>query len=140
VRAKETGHPRSVEYEFEGKPLDLNHIKSFISQNLGYDSSTENCIQAVHAIASKFAFHPVRDYLEALRDSPLVDYQVFDNLATLFLGNSDPLANRMLAKTLIGAVARVKKPDTKVDTLIENLERGRDPATTHPIPFPKPDR
>jgi predicted P-loop ATPase len=104
------------EYEFEGKLLDLNHIKSFISQNLGCDSSTENCIQAVHAIASRFAFHPVRDYLDALKDSP-VDFEVFDNLATLFLGNSDPLANRMLAKTLIGAVARVKQPGTKVDTL-----------------------
>jgi predicted P-loop ATPase len=105
------------EYEFEGKLLDLNHIKSFISQNLGCDSSTENCIQAVHAIASRFAYHPVRDYLDALNGSPLVDFKVFDNLATLFLGNSDPLANRMLAKTLIGAVARVKKPGTKVDTL-----------------------
>lgn len=105
------------EYEYEAKPLDLNHIKSFISQNLGYDSSTENCIQAVHAIGSRFAFHPVRDYLESLKDSPLVDYEVFNNLATLFLGNSDPLANRMLAKTLVGAVARVKKPGTKVDTL-----------------------
>jgi hypothetical protein len=62
------------EYDYEGKPLDLNHIKSFISQNLGYDSSTENCIQAVHAIASRFAFHPVRDYLESLKDSPLVDF------------------------------------------------------------------
>ena len=42
------------EYEYEDKPLDLNHVKNFISHNLGYDSSTENCIQAVHAIASKF--------------------------------------------------------------------------------------
>ncbi len=105
------------EYEFEGKPLDLNHIKSFVSQNLGCDSSTENCIQAVHAIASRFAFHPVRDYLGALSGSPLVDFEVFDNLATLFLGNSDELANRMMKKTLIGAVARVMKPGTKVDTL-----------------------
>jgi predicted P-loop ATPase len=105
------------EYEYEGKPLDLNHIKSFISQNLGYDNSTENCIQAVHAIAGKFAFHPVGEYLDALKLFPLMDFDVFDNLATLFLGNSEPLANKMLRKALIGAVARVKKPGTKVDTL-----------------------
>ena len=105
------------EYEYEGKPLDLNHIKNFISHNLGYDSSTENCIQAVHAIASKFASHPVRKYLESLRDTTLADFDVFNNIATLFLGNSDPLANKMMAKALIGAVARVNKPGTKVDTL-----------------------
>lgn len=105
------------EYEHEGKPLDLNHVKSFIAHNLGYDSSTENCIQAVHAIASKFASHPVREYLESLRDKTLVDFDLFNNIATLFLGNSDPLANKMMAKTLIGAVARVNKPGTKVDTL-----------------------
>jgi predicted P-loop ATPase len=105
------------EYEYEGKPLDLNHVKNFISHNLGYDSSTENCIQAVHAIASKFASHPVRKYLESLRDKTIVDFEVFNNIATLFLGNSDPLANKMMAKALIGAVARVNNPGTKVDTL-----------------------
>jgi predicted P-loop ATPase len=105
------------EYEHEGKLLDLNHIKNFISHNLGYDSSTENCIQAVHAIASKFAFHPVRKYLESLRAATIVDFEVFNNIATLFLGNSDPLANKMMAKALIGAVARMDKPGTKVDTL-----------------------
>jgi predicted P-loop ATPase len=105
------------EYEYEGKQLDLNHIKNFISHNLGYDSSTENCIQAVHAIASKFAFHPVHKYLESLRDIAIVDFELFNNIATLFLGNSDPLANKMMAKALIGAVARVNKPGTKVDTL-----------------------
>lgn len=105
------------EYEYEGKQLDLNHIKNFISHNLGYDSITENCIQAVHAIASKFAFHPVHKYLESLRDIAIVDFELFNNIATLFLGNSDPLANKMMAKALIGAVARVNKPGTKVDTL-----------------------
>jgi predicted P-loop ATPase len=105
------------EYEYEGKPLDLNHVKNFISHNLGYDSSTENCIQAVHAIASKFTFHPVRKYLESLRDKTLADFDVLNNIATLFLGNSDPLANKMMAKALIGAIARVNKPGTKVDTL-----------------------
>jgi predicted P-loop ATPase len=105
------------EYEYEGKPLDLNHIKNFISHNLGYDGSVENCIQAVHAIASKFAFHPVRQYLESLRDTTLADFDVFNNIATLFLGNSDPLANKMMTKALVGAVARVNKPGTKVDTL-----------------------
>jgi predicted P-loop ATPase len=45
------------------------------------------------------------------------DFNVLENLATLFLGNKDPLANKMMAKTLIGAVARVMKPGTKVDTL-----------------------
>jgi predicted P-loop ATPase len=105
------------EYEYQGKPLDLNHVKNFISHNLGYDSSTENCIQAVHAIADKFAYHPVGAYLGSLKGKIEPDFDVLNNLATLFLGNSDPLANKIVAKSLIGAVARVNKPGTKVDTL-----------------------
>jgi predicted P-loop ATPase len=105
------------EIELDRKPIDLNLAKSFVSKSLEYDTSAENCILALNAIATTNKYHPVREYLESLRGRTLVDFDVFNNIATLFLGNSDPLANKMMAKTLVGAVTRVNRPGTKVDTL-----------------------
>ena len=105
------------DYELEGKQIDFNNAKSFISDKLGFDYSTENCILAIHSIASRHAYHPVDNYLESLRERVAPDFDVLNNIASLLLGNDDPLANKMMAKTFIGAVARVKKPGTKVDTL-----------------------
>jgi predicted P-loop ATPase len=105
------------QYEFEGKPIDLNQVKSFVAFNLGADYSTENCLQALHTIGSKFAYHPVRQYLENLRGKVEPDFRLLENLATVFLNNGTELANKFLAKTLISAVARVLNPGTKVDTL-----------------------
>jgi predicted P-loop ATPase len=105
------------QYEFEGKPIDLDRVKSFVAFNLGADYSTENCLQALHTIGSKFAYQPVREYLEALRGKIELDFNLFENLATVFLGNENELANKFLSKTLISAVARVRQPGTKVDTL-----------------------
>ena len=109
----------SREYELAGEQIDVNNAQSFIAQKLGYDASTEKCILAIHAIANQHAYHPVRDYLDGLKNQPeLVDFDVLENMATLFFGNSDPLANKMMAKKLIGSVARVHRPGCKDDTLL----------------------
>ena len=105
------------DYEYCGQPIDLNNAKFWIAQSLGSQSTTEDCILAIHAIANRHAYHPVKEYLESLQGRVAPDFDLLNNIASLFLGNDDPLANKMMAKTLIGAVARVKKPGTKVDTL-----------------------
>ena len=105
------------DYELDGHQVDINNAKNFIAEKFGWDFSTENCILAIHSIANHYAYHPVNQYLESIRGKVDPNFDVLENLATLFLGNKDPLANKMMAKTLIGAVARVKKPGTKVDTL-----------------------
>lgn len=49
-------------------------------------------------------YHPVEEYLRGLKDvSPVA----IDNLASRYLGNNTKLANILLKKTLIAAVARV---------------------------------
>ena len=109
----------SREYELAGEKIDLNNAQSFIAQKLGYDASTEKCILAIHDIANKQAYHPVSDYLASLKNKPeLVNFDLLENMATLFLGNSDPLANKLMAKKLIGSVARVIRPGCKDDTLL----------------------
>jgi predicted P-loop ATPase len=105
------------DYEYLDKPIDLNNTKFWIAESLGSHATTEDCILAIHAIASRHAYHPVKQYLESLKGKIAVDFDILSNISGLFLGNPDPLANKMMAKTLIGAVARVMKPGTKVDTL-----------------------
>ncbi len=107
----------TCDYELDGIAIDVNNAKTFVSEKLGRGYSTENCILAIHSIASRHAYHPVKQYLESLKAKVAEDFDILNNIATLFLGNSDPLANKMMAKTLVGAVARVMQPGTKVDTL-----------------------
>lgn len=105
------------DYEYLGKFIDLNHAKFWIAAMLGYDATTESCILAIHQVGEKHSYHPVNEYLEKVR-SIEPDFSLLENAATQFLGNSDPLANRMLMKKLIAAVARVKSPGCKDDTLL----------------------
>ena len=105
------------DYELDGGQVDINNAKSFIADRTGWDYSTENCILAIHSISNRHAYHPVEQYLASLKGRVAPDFDVFNNIATLFLGNPDPLANKMMAKSFVGAVARVNKPGTKVDTL-----------------------
>ena len=52
---------------------------------------------------SRNTYHPVEKYLESLDLTNRID---IDNLAERYLGNKDKLANILLKKTLIAAVAR----------------------------------
>lgn len=64
---------------------------------------------------SRNCYHPVEKYLRSL-DS--VSPANIDNLAERYLGNKSKLANILLKKTLIAAVARVFKPGCKVDAIL----------------------
>ena len=107
----------SREIELDRQPLDLNLAKSFCSNRLEYDSSTENCIIALSAIATKFEYHPVREYLESLRGKT-TDLDLIASFPKRYFGNSDPLQNRLFFRKLVASVARVMKPGTKDDSLL----------------------
>ena len=106
------------DYELDGQQLDINNAKRFIAAKTGHDHSTENCILAIHAIANRHLYHPVKEYIQSLKGKVAIDFSVLENIATHFLGNPDPLANKMMTKKLIAAVARVMKPGCKDDTLL----------------------
>lgn len=58
-------------------------------------------------VISSNHYHPVEEYLKNLNNvSPIP----IDNLASRYLGNNNKLANILLKKTLIAAVARVLEP------------------------------
>lgn len=68
----------------------------------------------LNAISSN-NYHPVEEYLKNLNNvSPVA----IDNLASRYLGNQTKLANILLKKTLIAAVARVFEPGCDVHSIL----------------------
>jgi predicted P-loop ATPase len=107
----------SREIELDRKPLDLNLAKDFCSSALEYDSSTENCIIALNAIAIKFKYHPVREYLESLREKA-TDLSLITNFPKRYWENENELQNRLFFRKLVATVARVMSPGAKDDSLL----------------------
>ena len=64
---------------------------------------------------SRNCYHPVEEYLRGLDPANQVD---IDNLAERYLGNKSKLANILLKKTLIAAVARVFNPGCEVHAIL----------------------
>ena len=60
-------------------------------------------------------YHPVEKYLSGLSSTPPVS---IDNLAERYLGNKSKLANLLIKKTLIAAVARMLKPGCEVHSVL----------------------
>jgi predicted P-loop ATPase len=107
----------SREIELDKEPIDLNMAKHFVAVALKYDASTESCILALNAIATKFKYHPVREYLESLRGKA-TNLDLIANFPATYFGNSDELQNRLFFRKLVASVARVMNPGTKDDSLL----------------------
>lgn len=105
------------EIELDNRPINLDLAKDFVATNLEYDAPTENCIIALTAIALKFKYHPVKDYLDSLRGKP-VELNSITNFPEKYWGNNDPLENQLFFRKLLAAVGRVLNPGLKDDSLL----------------------
>lgn len=79
-------------------------------------SSKDKIFDAVNVVASKNAFHPVRDYLDSCvwDGTPRVDTLIID-----YLGADDNDYTRAVTrKTLVAAVARIYRPGCKFDYML----------------------
>lgn len=78
--------------------------------------SKETTLDAVAFVAKRDAFHPVRDYLDALQWDRVGR---LDQMATLYMGADDtPFARLAIAKFMIQAVARIQNPGCKADDML----------------------
>jgi predicted P-loop ATPase len=82
----------------------------------GWKIDKGKAVDAVLRVARENAYHPVVQYLEHIEQDDGIEPADFDALATTYLGTADPLYNKMLAATLVGAVARVMEPGCKFDS------------------------
>lgn len=79
---------------FKSQPLFKNHL---------YDAIRRN------------SYHPIEIYLNSLES---VERVSIDNLAERYFGNKDKLANVLVKKFLIAAVARIFQPGCQVDSIL----------------------
>jgi predicted P-loop ATPase len=104
--------------------VDYSRIRAWFERN-GKKATKEDVADAVELVARESRYNPVLMYLDALPPVTIRrnGYEgstgtVLDQLAARALGNTDPLAQDVLVKTLIAAVRRMRYPGTKVDTVL----------------------
>lgn len=100
--------------ELNGKRLFMDELRLSIAKELNLVVSKEDAKSIILELARKNEYHPFREYLDNLKTGGT---EILNNLAARYLGANSPLAQVLLAKTLIAAVARIYNPGCKHDTI-----------------------
>jgi len=123
--------------ELNGKAdLDIERVYLRLADELGIDIPKQTASDLVVVTAQKYAYSPVRDYLNSLSGVEPID---LDNLAKRYFGTNDPLHAILFKRTLIAAVARAFEPGCKVDTVfILQGDQGIEKSTFFEVLAGKP--
>jgi len=105
---------QQIELNGKAGELDIELVYGRLADELGIDIPKQTASDFVKITAQKYAYSPVRDYLNSLTSIEPIN---LDTLAERYFGTNDPLHATLLKRTLIAAVARVYQPGCKVDTL-----------------------
>ena len=95
---------------------DFASLKVYLNKGYGVYAPAKTK-DALLAVASERAYHPVKEYLDALPEWDGVKRT--DTLLTDYLGAEDSAYTRaVIRKTLAAAVARIYQPGTKFDSVL----------------------
>lgn len=95
---------------------DFASLKVYLDRGYGVYAPSKTK-DALLAVASERAYHPVKEYLDALPEWDGVER--IDTLLTEYLGAEDSAYTRaVIRKTLAAAVARIYQPGTKFDSVL----------------------
>ena len=95
---------------------DFASLKVYLNKGYGVYAPTKTK-DALLAVASERAYHPVREYLDALPEWDGTER--IDTLLTDYLGAEDSAYTRaVMRKTLAAAVARIYQPGVKFDSVL----------------------
>jgi predicted P-loop ATPase len=95
---------------------DMSALKVYFDRAYGIWSPTK-LKEALIAVAAERAYHPIKEYLNALPDWDGV--KRLDTILINYLGAEDNEYSRaVIRKTLVVAVARIYKPGTKFDSVL----------------------
>lgn len=98
--------------------IDGTELSAWLGRPEQYslNAKTNMVLECVEAIARRYRFHPVRDYLNGLRHDGV------ERVASLFVehfGAEDTPYTRAVARIfMVSAVARIFEPGCKVDTMV----------------------
>lgn len=106
---------------------DLAHLRIYLEKIFGKVAKND-IVDAVSAVSSDQAYHPVRDYLKGLHwdGKPRLDTLFID-----YLGALDTAYTRAITrKSLVAAAARIMRPGCKYDTMTVLVgKQGRHKST-----------
>ncbi len=95
---------------------DFASLKVYLNRGYGVYAPSKTK-DALLAVASERAYHPVKEYLDALPEWDGMGR--IDTLLTEYLGAEDSAYTRaVIRKTLAAAVARIYQPGTKFDSVL----------------------
>ncbi|GLC79303.1 virulence-associated E family protein [Lacrimispora brassicae] len=95
---------------------DFASLKVYLDKGYGVYAPAKTK-DALIAVASERAYHPVKEYLENL--PPWDESRRIDTLLTVYLGAEDSAYTRaVIRKTLTAAVARIYQPGAKFDSVL----------------------
>ena len=95
---------------------DFASLKVYLNKGYGVYAPTKTK-DALLAVASERAYHPVREYLDGLPEWDGTER--IDTLLTDYLGAEDSVYTRaVMRKTLAAAVARIYQPGVKFDSVL----------------------
>lgn len=114
--------PMRLDAETKGlTPTDVSRVALWYSYN-GLKVSAEGVDAAIHVAAEACRVHPVADYLDSLpATEPDTARTYFDGIAGRLWGAlpaRDRAESEYLRKMAIAAVRRIRRPGTKVDTML----------------------
>lgn len=110
----------SGEAELNRQPIPTSFIDNFyvyLSER-GWRINKNAAIDALLTAAQKNTYHPVVDELKRIEHDDSIQPIELDQVATDYLGTSDPLYDAMLATTVIGLVNRTFHNGCKFDTCL----------------------
>lgn len=98
--------------------IDLARLRAHLARNHGYEAGKEDLIDGMVEMSQRRRFHPVKEYLGALRWDGV---SRLDTWLAQYLGCDEdeaPYVSAVGRKTLVAAVARVYDPGCKFDHVL----------------------
>lgn len=112
------GPPLKLDAETTGlSASDIGSVRMWYAC-LGAKVTADQVREAVEVSAKAASFHPVRDYLDALPETSREDAdRYFSDVAARLFGGTEE-ESRHIRRLAVGAVRRIRRPGTKLDTML----------------------
>jgi predicted P-loop ATPase len=107
--------------EMDGKAIDLDKVLSEFVTKYAFDPKAKaesSFLPTVVSVCQRHSYNPIEEYLDRVKATHGGDTSILDGIASRYFGNNTAIAQAFIIKTLIAAVARVRKPGCKVDTVL----------------------
>lgn len=94
---------------------DFTAVRLWVAEKYGFDAPKDGVVDAVVLVAQRNRRHPIREQLSAITWDGLPRLL---RVAREILGVDDPLSAELVARWMVGAIARIYQPGAKLDTVL----------------------